>query len=115
MDNNKARWLWLFQVVSGMALTLMLGTHWIVQHYLASDGLRSYAEVVTFLKQPIVLTLEIAFLIVVTGHALIGVRAILVDLGPRPGLQRSIDIAFWFVGILTVAYGVQLAWQIIHQ
>ena len=114
MDNSKARWLWLFQAISGIVLTLLLGVHWIVQHYLASEGLRSYAEVVVFLQQPIVLILEITFLIVVSGHALIGIRAILIDLGLRPRLLRSVDITFWFVGILTVAYGVQLVWHIVE-
>lgn len=114
MDNSKARWLWLFQATSGITLTLLLSIHWIAQHYLASEGLSSYAEVVVFLQQPIVLILEITFLIVVSGHALIGIRAIMIDLGLRLRLLRSIDITFWFVWILTVAYGIQLVWQIIH-
>jgi succinate dehydrogenase hydrophobic anchor subunit len=63
---------------------------------------------------PLALGLELAFLIVVTGHALMGVRAILVDLGLPPRLQRSLDISLSDAGLLTVLYGNQLTWQIIH-
>jgi succinate dehydrogenase / fumarate reductase membrane anchor subunit len=115
MENSKSRWLWLVQAVSGVALVLLLGLHWIVQHYLASEGLRSFVDVETYLKQPLALVLEISFLIIVSGHALLGVRAILLDLGLKPKLQRSLDISLWFVGIITVLYGVQLVFQIIQQ
>jgi succinate dehydrogenase / fumarate reductase membrane anchor subunit len=115
MDNSKSRWSWMVQAVSGLALVLLLGLHWIVQHYLASGGLRNLVDVATYLKQPVALVLEIGFLIVVSGHALLGVRAILLDLGPKPELQRSLDISLWIVGIFTVLYGVQLVLQIIQR
>ena len=115
MDNHNAKWLWMFQAVSGIALILLLGLHWFAQHYLGSDGLRNYAEVAYYLKQPVVCIIELTFLIVVTGHGLIGARSIIVDLGLRMELQRLLDIALWFIGILTLMYGFQLVWQIIHQ
>jgi succinate dehydrogenase hydrophobic anchor subunit len=115
MDNSKSRWLWMLQATSGTALVLLLGVHWIAQHYLASGGLRSYVEVANYLKQPLALTLEIGFLITVSGHALLGVRAILLDLNLKPELQQSLDISLWLVGIFTVLYGVQLVLQIIYQ
>jgi len=115
MDNVKSRWLWMLQVASGVALVLLLGLHWIAQHYLASEGLRSFIEVVTYLKQPIALGLELGFLIVVTGHALLGIRSIVLDLDLTPELQRSLDIFLWFGGLFTVIYGIQLVLQIIHQ
>jgi succinate dehydrogenase / fumarate reductase membrane anchor subunit len=115
MDKNGSRWLWMFQAVSGLALVLLLGLHWAAQHYLASGGLRSFAEVADYLRQPLALALELIFLMVVSGHALLGVRAILLDLGLHPRLQRSLDISLWLVGILTVLYGLQLVLQIINE
>lgn len=115
MDANKFRWLWALQATSGVALVLLLGLHWIAQHYLATGGLRSYAEVIAYLRQPVTLVLEAAFLAVVTGHALFGVRAILADLGLRPQAQRSVDLALLAAGFLTVLYGLQLTWQIIRR
>lgn len=105
----------MVQAVSGVALVLLLGLHWTAQHYLASGGLRSFVEVANYLKQPLALVLEIAFLITVSGHSLLGVRAILLDLNLKPELERALDISLWLVGIFTVLYGVQLVLQIIQQ
>ncbi len=115
MENSRSRWLWMAQAASGLALVLLLGLHWLAQHYLASEGLRSFVDVAAYLKQPLALILEICFLIVVSGHALLGVRSMLLDLDLRPQLRRSLDIFLWFVGIFTVLYGIQLVLQIIHQ
>jgi succinate dehydrogenase hydrophobic anchor subunit len=115
MGTGKSRWLWLLQSISGMILIVLVGLHWAAQHYIASGGLRTYTEVLAYLQQPLALGLELAFLIVVTGHALMGIRAILGDLGLPPRYQRSIDTALWATGLLTVLYGVQLTWQIIQQ
>lgn len=114
MENNRSRWLWMLQAASGVALVLLLSLHWVAQHYLASEGLRSYVDVAAYLKQPLALALEIAFLIVVCLHAMLGIRAILLDLNLKPEHQRSLDISLWFIGIVTVLYGIQLTWQIIH-
>ena len=114
METQKSRWLWLLQAVSGISLIALVGTHWVAQHYLAAGGLRTYAEVIAYLRQPVALCLELAFLVVVTGHAILGVRAILSDLGLHAKLQRSVDIVLWAVGFLTVLYGLQLTWQIIQ-
>ncbi len=114
MENSRSRLLWMLQAASGVALVLLLSLHWVAQHYLASEGLRSFVEVAAYLKQPLALTLEIAFLIVVSLHAMLGIRAIFLDLDLRPELQRSLDISLVFIGILTVLYGIQLVWQIIH-
>ncbi len=115
MNKNGSRMLWLLQVVLGILLILLLGAHWIAQHYLAEGGLRNYAEVAAYLKQPIILALEITFLVVITAHALLGVRAILTDLGLQTHWQRALDATLWLIGLLTVLYGIQLVWQIVHQ
>ncbi len=114
MEKNKAGWMWVLQAVSGIALVLLVGMHWVAQHYLVSSGLRSYAQVVTYLQNPLIFVLEIVFLVVVTGHALLGVRAILLDLGLQPGQQRLLNITLWLLGMFTVVYGIQLVWQIVH-
>jgi succinate dehydrogenase cytochrome b556 subunit len=114
MDISRSRWVWLLQTASGVALVLLLSLHWIAQHYLASEGLRSFEDVAAYLNQPLALTLEIAFLIVVSLHAMLGIRAILLDLNLKPEYQRALDISLWFIGIVTVLYGIQLVWQITH-
>jgi succinate dehydrogenase / fumarate reductase, membrane anchor subunit len=115
MEVNRSRWLWLLQALSGMALIVLVGMHLTAQHYLAAGGLRTYAEVVAYLRHPVALGLELSFLVMVTVHALIGVRAILGDLSLPPRLQRSIDVALWAVGLVTILYGLQLTWQVMQQ
>ena len=114
INSSKARWSWLLQVISGAVLLLLLGLHWIAQHYLAAGGLRSYAEVVEYLRQPVVFALELSFLVVVTSHALLGVRSMVLDLNPSPAAYRVLNVFLFFVGFITIAYGIQLIWQILH-
>jgi succinate dehydrogenase / fumarate reductase membrane anchor subunit len=99
---------WLGQAISGIALLALLGLHWIAQHYLVAGGLRNYSEMVAYLGHPLVLALELAFLVVVTYHALMGVRAILLDIGPGTRFARLLDIGLVLVGIATVLYGIDL-------
>ena len=108
MNRRRAGFSWLSQAVSGIMLVVLLGIHWIAQHYLAAGGLRTYSEVVTYLDNPLVLVLEVIFLAVVTYHALLGVRAILLDLSPGRRLVRLMDSGLILTGIATVFYGINL-------
>ena len=108
LNSRQAGWGWLSQAISGILLVLLLGMHWVAQHYLATGGLRTYSEVVSYLGNPLVLLLEVAFLAVVTYHALLGLRAVLLDLGPGKRLVRLLDAGLILTGIATVLYGISL-------
>ena len=114
INKTKAGWAWLLQTISGAVLVLLLGLHWVAQHYLAAGGLRNYTEVVEYLRQPAVLALEMAFLAVVTSHALLGVRSIALDLNPHPVILKTLNVFLFFFGLITVVYGMQLVWQILQ-
>ena len=95
MDNPfakepKASSGWLWQVFTGVGLVFLLGLHFIANHFIAKGGLRDFADVVSYLRNPIILVLEVLFLIVVTVHAMLGVRAIATDFGlsDRAGWQQ---------------------------
>lgn len=88
--------------------------HFIANHFIARGGLRDFADVVAYLRNPIVLVLELLFLLFVTTHALLGVRAILLDLGFSGRGERRLSRLLTGVGVLTVGYGVWLTWIIIH-
>jgi succinate dehydrogenase / fumarate reductase membrane anchor subunit len=103
-----SRLVWLAQAASGVALVALLGLHWVAQHYLAEGGLRAYAEVVAWVRQPWVLALEALSLVVVTGHALLGVRAVLLDYAPGPRARRWLDLALVGLGGATLIYGLDL-------
>jgi succinate dehydrogenase hydrophobic anchor subunit len=105
---------WLWQVMTGVGLVLLLGLHFIANHFIARGGLRDFADVVAYLRNPIILVLEVLFLITVTVHALLGVRAILLDFGFSAHAEKRLGQALTMVGVLTVGYGLWLTWIIIR-
>jgi succinate dehydrogenase hydrophobic anchor subunit len=84
--------------------------HLVAQHFIVhrKGGLRTYAEVLSYVANPVIFVLEAAFLVAVTIHAMLGVRGVLGDLDPGPRTQRRIDRALWVVGTATVVYGMSL-------
>ncbi len=96
------------QVVSGVALLVLLGLHMVAQHFIVPTGLRFYQDVVAWLRNPVMVVVEVTFLVVVTYHALVGLRAILFDFGFTERAERRITLALWVVGIATIVYGVAL-------
>jgi succinate dehydrogenase hydrophobic anchor subunit len=62
----------------------------------------------------VVVVVEVAFLAFVTYHALLGVRAILFDIGFGEGAERLITQVLSVVGIVTVVYGVALFAMILN-
>ena len=96
------------QVVSGVALLFLLGLHMVAQHFIVPTGLRFYDDVIEWLRNPVMIVVEVAFLVVVTYHALVGVRAILFDFGFSERTEGRITLLLWIVGIVTVVYGVAL-------
>lgn len=108
-------WSWILQAFTGVMLVVLLGLHMVVQHFVVAGGLRNYQQVVEYLSNPFVFLLEIAFLIIVTWHALLGVRAVILDLGLKPTAERRVTATMWIIGVLTVAYGIWLSATIVAQ
>lgn len=110
----KASSIWLWQVISGIGLLFLLGLHLIANHFIAKGGLRDFSDVLAYLRNPIILVLEVLFLAVVTAHAMLGVRAILTDFGLSARAEKCLNRLLTVVGILTVGYGLWLTWAIIR-
>ena len=108
-------WSWIFQAFTGALLVVLLGLHMVVQHFVVKGGLRDYQQVVQYISNPFVFLLEIAFLIVVTWHALLGVRAIILDLGLKPAAERKVTAILSILGVIIVAYGIWLSATIVAQ
>jgi succinate dehydrogenase hydrophobic anchor subunit len=96
------------QVISGVALLVLLTLHMVAQHFIVPTGLRFYEDVIDWLRSPVMIAAEVAFLVFVTYHALLGVRAILFDFGFSARTERRITLVLWVVGIVTIVYGVGL-------
>lgn len=104
--------MWIWQAISGALLLILAGMHMITQHYVVEGGLRTYADVVAYAQSPLFLVLETAFLIVVVGHALMGVRAIVLDLGISTPADRNLKIGLTALGAAMIVYGLWLTFSI---
>ena len=102
--------LWHWTAGSGMALVLLATMHIVAQHFLVHQkgGLRTYAEVLSYISNPIIFVLEAGFLLAVTIHAMLGIRGILHDRDLSAAAERRLDIALWTLGTLTIGYGMAL-------
>lgn len=114
MDKKRSTLGWFWQALSGIVLLVLLGLHFVAHHFIAAGGLRDFNQVVAYLGNPIIIALEIAFLLFVTLHALLGVRSMLFDLGLSARSERMVTRGLTVVGILTVLYGFWLTYAILN-
>jgi succinate dehydrogenase hydrophobic anchor subunit len=109
-EKTKARpsFAWLGQAVSGLLLIAIFGLHIYFQHFQAR-GLLNAGEVIAHVASPVIFGLEILFVIVITYHALLGIRAIIFDLSLAEATRRKVTTGLTILGILTAGYGLMLA------
>jgi succinate dehydrogenase hydrophobic anchor subunit len=103
---------WTAQVVTGVLLLVLLTVHMVAQHFLVPEGLRGYAQVVAWLRNPVVFTLEALLLVAVSWHAMAGVHAIMLDLGLRGRTERIVAAVLGYVMVATILYGLWLLYMI---
>jgi succinate dehydrogenase hydrophobic anchor subunit len=99
--------VWRAVVATGIALLVLVTVHMIANHFVVQrvGGLRTYHQVLAYIGDPLIFTIECFFLLVVTAHALLGLRGVLFDLGLGAPARRRIDVGLWVLGVATVAYG----------
>lgn len=100
---------WLIQAITGLLLIFLLGLHMVAHHFVVEGGLRNFEEVIDYISNPVIFTLEVLFLIVVTPHAMLGLQSIVIDLGPSESATRTITWFFRILTIVIIAYGIWLA------
>ena len=98
--SGRARLVWRLTAGSGVALLVLLTAHMVANHFVVEGvgGLRSYDQVLDYIADPWMLSIEIAFLGVVTLHAMLGLRSVLFDLtasSSRSGSSRSATASSW--------------------
>ncbi|HLV43435.1 MAG TPA: hypothetical protein VKY39_00600, partial [Aggregatilineales bacterium] len=81
---------WIGQAVSGILLLILLGTHMIAHHFVVEGGLRRYDQVLDYVGNPVILAIELVFLVVVTFHAMVGLRAVIFDLGLTQNQEKTV-------------------------
>ena len=105
-------WIWFVQAFTGILLIILLSLHMIAQHFIVEGGLREYADIVDYLRNPIILVLESMFLVTVTIHALLGVRAFVFDFGLAEKSERRVSRSLLWLGVVTVGYGAWIIWLV---
>jgi succinate dehydrogenase hydrophobic anchor subunit len=103
---------WLAQTVTGVLLLILLTVHMVAQHFVVEGGLRTYADVVAWIRNPLVFAVEALLLICVTWHGTAGVHAVLLDLGLRGRAERIVARVLLDLGVITILYGLWLLYMI---
>jgi succinate dehydrogenase hydrophobic anchor subunit len=101
---------WKATAGSGAALLVLVTVHMIAHHFVVAEvgGLRTYAQVLDYIANPVMFVIEILFLGVVTTHAMLGLRSVLFDFGLSVRAKRMVARGLLVLGIVTVGYGVTL-------
>jgi succinate dehydrogenase hydrophobic anchor subunit len=92
----------------GILLVVLLAVHLIVNHWVAPQGLLSYADIIGYYDRPGIVWMESIFLIVVILHCLLGLYSILMDLNLRPAITRIFTVLLILSGSAAILYGVWL-------
>lgn len=99
---------WLTQAVSGLVLVLQLLLHMVAHHFVVEGGLRTYKDVKKYVSNPFVSVIELSFLFMATVHAILGVRAIILDLSLSRRAEQTVTWIMSGLGVFTVIYGFWL-------
>lgn len=106
---NRAGAMWLVQAFTGLFLVALLLLHMVAHHFVVEGGIRNFQDVIAYVSNPVIFTIELVFLVVVTTHAMLGVRAILLDFGWGRQAEQVINGVVAVVGITAVIYGIWLS------
>ncbi len=106
---NEGAVRWLIKIVAGLFIVVLLGIHFVVNHLVAPGGLLTYADIVKYYQNPIVVIMEITFLIVVVIHSFLGLRSIILDLNPSRNVLKVTNYFLLILGAALITYGIWLA------
>lgn len=102
--------VWRATALSGVALLALVTVHMVANHFVVKEvgGLRTYRQVLEYIGNPLMFVIEGLFLVVVTIHAMLGLRAVLFDYGLSARTRRLVSRGLGVLGTLTIAYGFVL-------
>lgn len=100
---------WFLQASSGIFLIFFMAVHLYVAHINGGSPVELFDSVVSNLHNPWWLTFFLAFVWIITYHALNGVKGIVYDLGVSSSRRKYVSYGFTALYIATVIYGTVLA------
>lgn len=113
-ERSRGSSLWLTQAITGGLLVVFLGVHLMAQHILAPGGLRDFADVQAFLKQPLALISELGLVGAVLIHVVLGIRAFLVEAVKNQKTQARLSWIVAGLGLVAFVYAIWLTATIIN-
>jgi succinate dehydrogenase hydrophobic anchor subunit len=101
---------WRWTAITGVSLLVLVTVHMVAHHFVVDEigGLRTYQHVLDYLATPVIFVIEGTFLVVVTAHAMLGLRSVLLDFGLSARWRRMVDRGLVALGVMTVVYGFAL-------
>jgi succinate dehydrogenase hydrophobic anchor subunit len=98
---------WRWTSLTGVSLLVLVTIHMVAQHFVLEQigGLRTYQQVLEYISNPIMFVIESLFLVIVTWHAMLGLRSVLFDFGLTVAWKRRVTRGLVVLGFLTVTYG----------
>jgi succinate dehydrogenase hydrophobic anchor subunit len=101
---------WIWTALTGLGVLVLVTVHMVAHHFVVQEvgGLRTYRQVLEYVGNPWIFSIESVFLVLVTWHAMLGLRSVLFDLGLSPRLEAVVRRGVVVLGVLTVAYGMFL-------
>jgi succinate dehydrogenase hydrophobic anchor subunit len=98
---------WNWTAWSGVALLVLVTVHMVAHHFVVRQvgGLRTYHQVLEYIRNPWIFTIEAVFLVAVTIHSMLGLRSVLFDLGLSVTAKRWLNRGLLVLGVLTITYG----------
>jgi len=106
--NGEGALLWFFKAASGLIVLVVLIIHFVVNHFVAPNGLLSYVDVLRYYQNPIIPIMEIIFVAFVVSHSLVGLRGIILDLKPSRTVLNVVNWVLGIFGVAAIIYGVWL-------
>jgi succinate dehydrogenase hydrophobic anchor subunit len=114
-NRKRSKGTWIWQAFSGLLLIALLTLHMVAHHFVVEGGLRDFDDVLAYIRNPLIIILEMTFLVVVTYHALVGLRAILSDLGLKASTRKNVNVLLTVLGVVMVGWGFYLTWYLATQ
>ena len=98
---------WRWTSLTGVALLALVTIHMVAQHFVLEQigGLRTYQQVLEYISNPVIFVIESIFLVVVTWHAMLGLRSVIFDFGLSASSKSRVNRALVILGIATIVYG----------
>lgn len=108
MGRSYSTLAWFFQASTGIFLIFFMGVHLYVAHINGGAPVELFASIIQNLSNPWWFAFFIAFVWVISFHALNGLKAIVYDLGVSKGTRKLVSWAFIFAYFITVIYSTYL-------